>query len=245
MIAICMATFDPDPKLLAIQLDSLRAQTETDWTCLISDDCSQPQRFAELERLVGDDPRFVISRSRQRLGFYRNFERCLRLLPEQADLVALCDQDDRWYPEKLAVLRQRLGEAKLAYSDQRLVDPQGRVLADTYWTRRRNNHTNLLSLLVANTVTGAASLIRREIVELALPFPDTPGEQYHDHWLALMALANGSIAYVDRPLYDYVQHREAALGHVAANRLYPASGRRGGSGCGAGGRRSATGAGPT
>ena len=27
----------------------------------------------------------------------------------------------------------------------------------------------------------------------------------------------GDVAYVDRPLYDYVQHGGAALGHAAAN----------------------------
>ena len=39
-----------------------------------------------------------------------------------------------------------------------------------------------------------------------------PGVPYHDHWLALVALAGGDLAYVDRPLYDYVQHRAAVQG---------------------------------
>ena len=30
-------------------------------------------------------------------------------------------------------------------------------------------------------------------------------------------MARGDIAYVDRPLYDYVQHGDAALGHQRAN----------------------------
>ncbi len=37
---------------------------------------------------------------------------------------------------------------------------------------------------------------------------------YHDHWLALVALASGEVAYVDRPLYDYVQHGGAVQGAV-------------------------------
>ena len=59
--------------------------------------------------------------------------------------------------------------------------------------------------------------MRREVVERALPFPEVPGEQYHDHWLGLVAMTLGDVAYVDRPLYDYVQHGGAALGHAAAN----------------------------
>jgi hypothetical protein len=129
-------------------------------------------------------------------------------------LVALCDQDDRWHPDKLAVLRAALGSAQLVYSDQRLVDADGRVLRDTLWRGRRNNHTSLVSMLVANSITGAAALFRRAIVDLALPFPETPGLQFHDHWIALVALAMGDVAYVDRPLYDYVQHRGAFFGEV-------------------------------
>jgi hypothetical protein len=57
-------------------------------------------------------------------------------------------------------------------------------------------------------------LMRREVAELALPFPDTPAHAFHDAWLAAVALAAGEVAYVDRPLYDYVQHRGAIFGSV-------------------------------
>jgi glycosyltransferase involved in cell wall biosynthesis len=216
-IAICMATFDPPLELLRIQLSSIRAQTDGRWICLISDDCSSPERFAGIVDAVGDDPRFVVSRSERRIGFYRNFERALGMVPPGIELVALCDQDDRWYPEKLATLRAALGDAQLVYSDMRLVDVAGRVVSESLWEGRRNNHTNLASLLVANTVAGAASLFRREVLERALPFPHGPGWEFHDHWLGLVALAAGRVGYVDRPLYDYVQHAGAILGQVAVD----------------------------
>jgi hypothetical protein len=85
------------------------------------------------------------------------------------------------------------------------------------WRGRANNWTNLASMLVANTITGAAALMRRVVIELALPFPDSPGIEFHDHWLALVALSSGDVAYVDRPLYDYIQHREAILGKVTGD----------------------------
>jgi glycosyltransferase involved in cell wall biosynthesis len=215
-IAICMATHQPDPTRLQAQIESLRAQTDRDWTCVISDDCSEPERYAAILRIVGDDPRFSVSRAEAWIGFYRNFERALRLAPTRAALIALCDQDDIWYPDKLETLRASIGAAPLVYSDQRLVDAHGRVLRDTMWVGRTNNRTSMASMLVANTVTGAAALIRRDVVERALPFPDCPGIEFHDHWLALVALASGRLRYVDRPLYDYVQHRDAILGRVVA-----------------------------
>jgi hypothetical protein len=214
LIAICMATYEPDIALFRAQVESLRSQTDRNWLCVVSDDCSSPERFTQIGEVIGDDARFRVSRSDRRLGFYRNFERALRLAPPDAELLALCDQDDRWRPDKLEILRGALGDATLVYSDQRLVDAGGRVIRETLWRGRRNNHTNLASLLVANTITGAATLLRREVAELALPFPDTPGLQFHDHWLGLVALAAGDVAYVDEALYDYVQHGGAVFGDV-------------------------------
>ena len=213
-IAVCMATFEPDPALLRTQLDSLREQTHEKWICLISDDCSAPESFDEIRAAVGDDPRFVVSRSPERIGFYRNFERALRMVPQGVELIALSDQDDRWLPEKLETLRTEIGQATLVYSDQRLVDAEGNVLRDTLWVGRRNDHANIASLLIANSMTGASMLFRREVAEAAIPFPEAPGLQFHDHWLGLVAMALGEVAYVDRPLYDYVQHGGAVLGKV-------------------------------
>ena len=215
LIAICMATFDPDLELFRRQVESLRAQTHERWICVISDDHSDSGRFEAIRATVAEDPRFIVSRSDRRLGFYRNFERALELAPPDATLIALCDQDDVWYPDKLAVLAARLGDAELVYSDQRLVDREGRVIAESLWSGRRNNYSDLTSLLIANSVTGAAAMFRRGVAEASLPFPQMPGWQFHDHWLSLVALARGRIAYVDRPLYDYVQHGGAIIGQVS------------------------------
>jgi hypothetical protein len=225
-IGIAMATYEPDIDLFKVQIESIREQTREDWICVVSDDCSPPAVFDRMREVIGEDERFVLRRSPRRRGFYRNFERALELLPPQVDLVALADQDDRWYPEKLAALTEAIGDAHLVYSDQRIVDPAGEVIAPSYWGERTNNYEDLASLLITNTVTGAASLFRRDLLDQALPFPQPPGEQYHDHWLALVALACGRIAYVDRPLYDYVQHGGSALGHATATRVPTGIGQR-------------------
>jgi len=219
-VAICMATFEPDPELLERQVESIRAQTYERWACVISDDGSAPERLERLRQLIAGDPRFRLEVGGERLGFYRNFERALWLAPPEAEFVALADQDDRWYPHKLEALLAACAApgVRLAYSDMRIVDERGRELSPTFWQGRRNNHTDLASLLLANTVTGAASLLRRELLDLALPFLPPVGDPFHDHWLACLALATGEIAYVDEPLYDYVQHGGAARGHAAAMR---------------------------
>ena len=217
--AICLATFNPSRDLFSAQVESIRAQDYPDWNCLIGDDGSGADRIEEIRATIGDDRRFALHEFGERLGVYRNFERILRLVPADADLVAFSDQDDRWRPDKLTTLAASISPGvNLAYSDMRIVDASGAVLSETYWTRRRNNSTDLLSLLIANTVTGAASMFRRELLDQALPFPVEGPGSFHDRWIALVALALGDLAYVEAPLTDYVQHDSAALGHALANR---------------------------
>jgi glycosyltransferase involved in cell wall biosynthesis len=216
LVAICMATYDPPAHLFERQVASILAQTLANWICIVTDDGSPPEAFARVAALADRDPRFRVYRNPTRLGFYHNFERCLALVPEGAEFVALSDHDDDWRPDKLATLLAKFdSETTLVYSDMRIVTAEGECLSETYWTTRRNNHTNLVSLLVANTVTGAASLFRRRLLAHILPFPDRHGNVYHDQWIGAVALALGKVGYVDRPVYDYVQHGRNVIGHCA------------------------------
>jgi hypothetical protein len=79
-------------------------------------------------------------------------------------------------------------------------------------------------LLATNVVTGAACIARREVLDVALPFPPELEGSFHDHWLAVCALALGEVAYVDRPLVDYVQHGRNVVGHAERRRRGPRSG---------------------
>lgn len=214
-IAICMTTCNPPPALFAEQIRSIAEQDHRNFVCIIQDDQSSDENLAAIERSIAGDRRFVLFRNLSRLGFYRNFESCLARVPADAAFVALSDHDDRWYPDKLSSLLAAFrDDTQLAYSDCRLVAPDGTVIAESYWTRRRNNWTDLTTMFVANTITGAASLFRASLLDEALPFPQRIGDAYHDQWLGLLAMVKGSIAYVDRPLYDYMQHGRNVIGAV-------------------------------
>lgn len=220
LIAICMATYNPPPHLFRKQIESIVNQTHTNWVCVISDDNSRPDLVAEVRDTIKGDPRFLLSVSPGRQGFYYNFERCLYLAPRQAEFIALADQDDFWHPDKLQSLISHFDAATtLVYSDMKIVDEHGEVLSNTYWTNRLNNHTNLASLLICNTITGAASLFKRELLNCVLPFPQKAGLLFHDHWIACVAMLQGKLGYVDRPLYEYTQHSSNVIGHSAPPRV--------------------------
>jgi glycosyltransferase involved in cell wall biosynthesis len=217
LVAIAMATYDPPPELFAAQIASLREQSHTDWRCVIVDDAS-PAGLEGIERAVAGDPRFSVHRLAARRGPYGAFEQALALVPPDAQYVALCDQDDRWDPGKLATLVAALRAqpaAQLAFCDQRIVTADGVLLSPTYWTDRSAEPGPLARLLVANTVSGSASLFRRDLLGLALPFPPQVGpDAFHDHWIALVARSRGPLVFVDRALQDYVQHGGNVIGHA-------------------------------
>lgn len=213
-VAICMATFRPPVELFLAQVASIKAQSHANWVCIISDDNTQNEDYDRLRYKLKGDERFHFFQNRSRLNFYDNFQQALGRTPADADFVALCDQDDVWDPDKLATLLQAFEtETQLAYSDARLVGEDGTVQSDTFWVGRKNNYADLSTLMVANTITGAASMIRASLLPGVLPFPIQIGPAFHDHWIGLVAMLRGGIAYVDRPLYDYVQHESGVIGH--------------------------------
>ena len=219
LIAVCMATYEPRLDLFEAQIESLRRQTYARWTCVVSDDRTSPVAAHDLARCLDGDSRFSLSTVPRRLGFYRNFERSLGLIPPDASYVAFCDQDDVWHSNKLETLAGRLADESvmLAYGDMRVVSDRGHIVSETYWTTRPTAAGDLASLLITNTIPGASALFSASLLPVALPFPPPVGDAYHDHWLACCALALGRIAYEARPLVDYVVHGDNVLGHAEPN----------------------------
>ena len=216
LIAICMATYQPDVQRLTRQLESIVCQRYENWVLIISDDASPESYQQELTALANIDPRRIrLFRQTDNLGFYHNFERALGLVPDNAAFIAFADQDDLWYPDKLQKLVDALqpADTMLAYSDMRLVDEAGGVISGSYWRRRKNEYRDFETVFLANTVTGAASLFKRSLLERVLPFPNRIGNAFHDHWLACVAMTAGKLAYVDEVLYDYVQYDNSVIGH--------------------------------
>ena len=213
-VAVCLATYRPRREWLAQQLDSLRAQTHRNWVCVISDDGSGEPYVRAIRELIAGDERFLLLDHADNLGVYGNFERALGAAPRDADFVAYSDQDDVWDADKLTTLLAHMGPGvQLAYADMRLIDADGKPLADTFWGHRVNKHDDLIALSTLNTVTGAACLFRGDLARRQiLPFPPAVGA-YHDHWTAIVAAATGRIAFVDRPLQSYRQHEAAVTGY--------------------------------
>lgn len=211
---VVLAAHRPEPVLLDQQLASIAAQSFPDFRCLIGFD--GPDERAGLARdLVRGDERFTVHEYPENLGVYRHFERLLAEVPRSAPWIALCDQDDRWYPDRLARLLPPLGQrGTTAVSGQaRVVDSIGTVLQAS--TGR--HQSDVTGLLWQNEVTGALTVLSTCLLEAALPFPasDSPAAM-HDHWLGVVAAVTGRVEVLPDVVQDYVQHGTNALGEPHA-----------------------------
>ncbi|MGE5116053.1 MAG: glycosyltransferase family 2 protein [Betaproteobacteria bacterium] len=220
-ISIALATCNGE-RWLDEQLESLLAQTLPPCELVACDDASSDGTWAMLERFA---PRFGsarLLRNPRNLGLRANFERVLRQC--RGEWIAPCDQDDVWRADKLERLAAAIGpDTTLVYSDSELIDAEGRALHARVSDRLTlvDGHDPRVFAL-ANCVSGHAMLIRRSVLDAALPLPDGV---YHDWWLAFVAANLGAIRLVDEPLVRFRQHTTNASafgGRRGADKPLPA-----------------------
>ncbi len=160
-----------------------------------------------------------VVRNARRLGVTKNFEQAIGLCT--GDVVLLCDQDDVWHPEKVAVLLDRLaaGGRRMAFSNAEVVDadlaPAGYRLWDSVWfdaaEQDRVRRGDAVPVLLRHAVAAGSTLaFRAEFKPLLLPIPDLPHS--HDIWVTLLLACVGRIDPVDRDLIRYRLHAANTVG---------------------------------
>ncbi|MGB5315481.1 MAG: glycosyltransferase family 2 protein [Robiginitalea sp.] len=98
MVSVITAVYNSENTLKEC-LDSVLAQTFTDWEHILVDDCSKDDSIAVLREYSNRDPRFcVIQLSENRgAGIARN----TAIESARGQYIAFLDCDDIWFPQKL------------------------------------------------------------------------------------------------------------------------------------------------
>lgn len=229
-ISVALCTYN-GANFIEEQLRSILQQRRMPHQIVISDDGSRDgtlDRIAKvLASLPADHPGRSVSvevlRNHEALGVVQNFQQAL--LACDGELVALCDQDDIWHPDRIeaaAAHFERDHEVMLVHSDARLVDEFGIPIGHSLFYALRitegelaevSRGDELAALLRRNLVTGATAMFRRSVVGLAVPFPEP---WVHDEWLAVIAASVGKGQIIPTELVDYRQH---SANQIGASRL--------------------------
>lgn len=221
-ITIVMATYN-GANFLSAQLDSVLAQTETNWTLLVSDDNSTDDTLEILKHYCAIDKRISLLEQSPQCGqsALSNFSALLKVAFQMgANYIFSCDQDDVWEPTKLAQLLRELKliegaekSASLVHHDLAVVDEELNLINESFTKMmniRPGNEQNPQRLISRNEVTGCAMACNRALLELALPI--SKGAIMHDWWLALFAGFFGRLHFMPQTLVKYRQHGNNVIG---------------------------------
>ncbi|MBQ0758063.1 MAG: glycosyltransferase family 2 protein [Zhongshania sp.] len=213
LISIAMCTYNGE-KYLAEQLESIVNQSYRNLEIVIVDDCSSDSTLSILNAYSTKDDRIRVIANDENIGFVRNFEKAINEC--RGELVALADQDDIWFPEKISRLVDSIGDNWLIYSKVSVIDSDGVRQNVEFPTVNRLEGQCALSLILNNCVTGHACLIRRELLELAMPAMSKM--PYHDQWLAIVAASRGKLKAGNEILSLYRKHDSNAVWSAKSKR---------------------------
>lgn len=199
-VSVAMATFNGRRYVLE-QLRSILDQLDADDEVVVVDDASNDATADAIAAVA--DARVRLLRQSRNAGVRASFDRALRAC--RGRFLFLSDQDDRWLPGKREAMVEALeGGALLVVSDARIIDADGRLIAESFMARRHGFRGGVVSTLIRNRYLGCAMAFRRELLADVLPIPATVPQ--HDMWIGILAAARGTVVYLPTPLIEYRRH---------------------------------------
>ncbi len=210
LVSIAMTTYNGE-RYLRQQLDSLLAQDYENFEILVADDGSSDGTLAILEEYAAAQ-KISFYQNPKNLGYIKNFEQVIA--HSQGQYIALCDQDDIWYPQKIRITLEKLihDNALLCYCDADLVNHRAEAIGNNLLSHSRIGPIvgdDYKKFYFLNTVNGCTAIIDRKLYTLALPFAD---KVPHDWWLAYIAAFNKRLSFVNQRLMGYRMHSQNTVG---------------------------------
>ena len=220
-ISVAMATYNGQ-KFIREQLDSLAAQQHLPSELVITDDASSDKTVAIAQQFAKTAPFTVhIHRHDERLGYRANFMRAASLCT--SDVIAFCDQDDVWSPQKLALCIERFQDPAvlLAHHNAEVVTEAGERLGSLDHLASAPTTPPLSLCAIGRNMPfalGFTEVFRRSILkfsdlrEISLDYNDLTAPMAHDQWVFFIASVFGRMVYIEKALASYRQHGSNIFG---------------------------------
>lgn len=213
-IDILMATYN-GASYIRTQIQSLQAQTLTDWKLYIHDDGSSDDTMSILKEMKAMDSRINIIEDGIR--FHESGLNFMHLLKfSKAPFCIFCDQDDIWLENKLELML-RFIEAKdntipqAVYSNSYVYIPE---TSDISGYATLCFPQKLKDVLFLNCgIQGCALMFNAALRDICKNAPDIVA--MHDHVLTVCAATLGELSYLNKRLMLYRRHQSTVTGPTA------------------------------
>ncbi len=216
-VSVALATYNGATHLRQ-QLDDLAKQSLLPRELVVCDDGSNDDTLDIIQDFANSAPFPVqLHRNPARLGYRQNFIQCAGRC--SGELIAFCDQDDRWSPEKLQTIAVEFADPEtiLILHNARVVDsggaPTARLLGGDQLKR-----WEALTAPPWLFALGFTQVFRRSLLQFDGLWPNSADQNCdgeplaHDQWYFFLASVLGSIVYVPDVLADYRQHAANTYG---------------------------------
>jgi glycosyltransferase involved in cell wall biosynthesis len=200
-ISVCMASYNGE-RFISRQLQSIIPQLLPTDEIIISDDSSTDATL-ELIKAFNDDRIRLFSGQTFRSPVY-NFEYALK--QATGDVIFLSDQDDEWVEGWVETALSELNEVSLVVCDAYMIDANGemRSPSDSKIYLGGDRKPGIIKNILRNGYIGCCCAFRRQVLEIALPFPARL--PWHDWWLGLIADAFFSTRFIRDRKIRYRRH---------------------------------------
>jgi glycosyltransferase involved in cell wall biosynthesis len=214
-VAILMCTYNGQD-FLEQQLQSIAAQSHSQWKVVVSDDGSDDDTLPIIQRYQASWGRDKVSvRSGPKRGFAANFLSLVCRADIEADYFAYSDQDDVWEPAKLDTALNWLKSVPssvpaLYCSRTRLVDAQNKGIGLSQLFSKPPCFANAL---MQNIAGGNTMVFNAAARALLLEAGQDVQVVAHDWWTYLVITGcNGRVLYDPNPTVLYRQHETNLVG---------------------------------
>lgn len=223
MISVAMAVFNGE-KYIREQLDSIFSQTRPVDEIVIVDDGSTDDTVKIIRETAKSHPEIRLVLNEKNLGYKQNFCKAMSLV--QGDITFLCDQDDKWEPEKVQVMMRIFEEntnvqvlaSSFMFMDSDSipfkVEPKKGMSNNNMYLKEVSERA-LVSVTFEefcshNYFQGCSMALTREIREQFIEkFTDRIP---HDWLIALIGSRNQGFFFLNRPLFCYRIHESNTIG---------------------------------
>lgn len=198
LISIIMPAYNSE-KYIAQSIESVLAQTWTQWELIIIDDGSSDRTVEIIRSYASMYPQIRFLKNRQNIGVARTRNAGIR---QAAGLwIAFLDSDDCWAPQKLEkqILLARSSSADFLFTGSAFMDENGRPLSHQLLVPSRIRYRQLLK---QNVISCSSVLIKKELL---LPYP-MKGDNLHEDfavWLQILRDCRIDAVGINEPLLIY------------------------------------------
>ncbi len=223
-VSIVMTTYNGE-SYIKEQIESILSSDYKEFDINIYDDGSSDGTVSILKEYEKKYPKKIyVKQNVKNLGVTRNFLE--GICNTRADYIMLCDQDDVWKSDKIALSLRKIevmeesSAEKLpmaVFTDATVVNKDLDVINDSFFKSSRLDpyKTDLAHLLMENKLIGCTVMINSSLRDFLKSTSLPKNARFHDWWIGLIASSMGQVEYLDIPTLLYRQHEDNVVGNIS------------------------------